>query len=174
MITLQSDLITFGADMGGEFLAVHTDRARTLLELLEPGKRYTVEVKEYRQKRSLDANAYAWVLIDKLAAKLNLSKAEVYRNAIREIGGVSETVCVLERGADALCNGWQRNGLGWQAEKLPSKITGCVNVVLYYGSSSYDTAQMSRLIDNLVEEAKSQGIETMTPAELQRLEGYGA
>ncbi len=51
---------------------------------------------------------------------------------------------------------------------MPSKIEGCVNVVLYYGSSTYDTKQMSSLIDQLIFDAKELGIETATPQELAR------
>lgn len=46
-------------------------------------------------------------------------------------------------------------------------------MLLYYGSSTYDGAQMARLIDNIVQDCKAVGIETMTPDELARLEGYG-
>lgn len=172
MISLQTDSITYGADMGGEFIAVHTPRAKEILPRIEQGKRYAVEIKEYRPKRSLDSNGYLWVLCDKIAEKLNIQKEEVYRKAIREIGGNSDTVCVMEKAADALCEGWRHNGLGWVAERFPSKIDGCVNVTLYYGSSTYDTATMQRLINYVVEDAKELGIETMTPQELARLEGY--
>ncbi len=128
----------------------------------------SVEIKKYRKRRSLDANAYAWVLIDKLANKLNLTKVEVYRELIRNIGGVSQTVCVKTEAVEALCSGWKHNGLGWFAETFPSKLPGCTNVILYYGSSCYDTQQMGNLIDLLVEDCKAQGIETATPDELAR------
>lgn len=52
-----------------------------------------VAVKQWHDKRSLDANAYLWVLIDKIAEAMHLDKAEVYRNSIRAIGGVSQVVC---------------------------------------------------------------------------------
>lgn len=123
-------------------------------------------LKKFRQKRSLDSNAYAWVLIDKLAAALRLTKEEVYREAIRGIGGVSETVCVKDAAVDRLVEGWKHNGLGWFTDTVKSKIPGCTNVVLYYGSSVYDTKQMSALIDVIVTEAKAQGIETLTPEQL--------
>ena len=58
---------------------------------------------------------------------------------------------------------------------MPSKLPGCVNVILYYGSSTYDTAQMSRLINLAVQDCKEQGIETMTPQELAAMmEGWNA
>ena len=132
-------------------------------------KTLSIEVKPYRAKRSLDANAYFFVLADKLAAKLGTSKEEVYRNAVRDIGGVSEIVCVKNEAVDRLCEGWSKNGIAWQTETFPSKIEGCTNVILYYGSSTYTTDQMSRLIDHIVQDCKAVGIETMTPCELANL-----
>lgn len=132
-------------------------------------KEYVIEVKQYHKKRSLDANAYCWTLIDKLAKKTRFKKSDIYRNAIREIGGNSEMVCVQDKAVDKLCQGWEHNGKGWQTETSKSKLNGCTNVTLYYGSSSYDTAQMSRLIDNIVQDCKAVGIETMTPKELEIL-----
>lgn len=131
-----------------------------------------IEIKKYRQKRSLDANAYAWVLIDKIAKVMRIDKKQVYREAIRNIGGVSETVCVQAAAVDRLCSSWAAHGLGWQADVMPSKIKGCSNVVLYFGSSTYDTRQMSALIDQLVQDAKALGIEILPPNELSRLAGY--
>ena len=121
----------------------------------------SIEVKKAAKKRSKDANAFAWVLIDKIAEKMSIAKTDVYRSAIREIGGVSETVCVRDRAVKRLRDGWEKNGIGWQTETMPSKITGCTNVILFYGSSTYDTAQMSRLIDLLIHDAEQLGIPTM-------------
>lgn len=161
----------FMQDIDGTWISFLVSRQEALgaLESIEDGKTYTVTVKEHRERRSLDANAYCWVLLDKLAEKLSISKTEIYRKFIRNIGGNSETVCVLEKAADKLCDGWEHNGIGWQTERIPSKIEGCVNVILYYGSSTYDTKQMSRLIDMVVDECKDHGIETLTPMELERL-----
>lgn len=127
------------------------------------------ELKEHREKRSLDANAYAWVLIGKLAEATGIDKTEIYRNAIRDIGGNYETVCARAQAADAMIKLWTGRGLGWQAEQFPSKIAGCVNLNLYYGSSEYDTRQMARLIDNIVQDCKACGVETLTPDKLALL-----
>lgn len=123
-------------------------------------------IKPWRNKRSLDSNSYAWALIDELAAAMGITKSEVYRAAIRDIGGVSETVCVQKKAVDTLCHAWESNGLGWQTERLSSKLPGCVNVVLYYGSSVYDSRQMSALIDKIVQDCHAVGIETRTPEEI--------
>lgn len=147
---------------GGEWALTFTtkeDASTVYSELHE--KAVNVEIKKASAKRSRDANAFAWVLIDKIAEKTRVAKSEVYRSAIREIGGVSEVVCVQDKAVERLRSGWEKNGIGWQTDTTPSKIPGCTNVVLYYGSSTYDTAQMSRLIDLLIQEAEQQGIPTM-------------
>lgn len=117
------------------------------------------QIAKARKRRSLDANAYAWVLADKLAAALHMSKEEVYRNAIRDIGGNSEIVCVPEKAFETLKRCWTKNGLGWQIETMPSKLPGCVNAILYYGSSAYDSRQMAVLVDHLKQDCESLGIE---------------
>lgn len=129
----------------------------------------SIKISKKTKKRSLDANAYCWVLISKLAEKLNISRTEIYRSAIKEIGGNSDTVCVQDKAVHSLCEGWKHNGLGWQTDTFPSKIEGCTNVILYYGSSTYDTQQMSRLINIITEECRQQGIETKSPEEIESI-----
>ena len=131
---------------------------------------YDLEVKEHRQKRSLDANAYCWVLIHKLAQATRLTPVEVYREAIRNVGNNFTPMCVREQDAERLKKNWSSHGLGWLCEDLgQSQVPGCVNIACYHGSSTYDTEQMSRLIDNLVQDCKALDIETMTPERLALL-----
>lgn len=132
-----------------------------------------IEVKKHRKRRSLDANAYFWALCGKLSEATGHGTREIYRACIRDVGGNFEVVCVQECAAEKLRQGWEHNGLGWVTDTVPSKIAGCVNMLLYYGSSTYDGAQMARLIDSIVQDCRAVGIETMTPDELARLEGYG-
>ncbi len=126
-------------------------------------------LKLFRNHRSLDANAYCWVLLDKLASALNEEKEEIYRCYIRQMGGNNTVVCVKNEAVGELCEKWTCNGLGWQTDTLPSKLDGCTNVILYYGSSTYDTEQMSSLIDLVVQDCDALGIETKTPEELAKL-----
>ncbi|WP_418932294.1 hypothetical protein [Hominenteromicrobium sp.] len=125
-----------------------------------------VTVKKHREKRSLDANAYFWVLVDRLAEKTRIPKTDIYRRYIREIGGNHEMVCVIDSAVEKLRNGWEHNGLGWQTDTMPSRIPGCTNVILYYGSSTYNTRQMSHLIDMAVQDCQEQNIETLSPEKL--------
>ena len=157
-----------GARIEGPDLILTSDgrEARRFAYDFKPGD---YEIVPRREKRSLDANAYCWVLVDKLAAAVGIEKLLVYQEAIRDIGGVSDTVCMKTEAVETFCRSWGKNGLGWQTETFPSKIEGCTNVIVYYGSSVYDKRQMSRLIDHLVQDCKAVGVETMPPERLQAL-----
>lgn len=128
----------------------------------------SIEIKKYKNKRSLDANAYMWVLISKLEEKLNISKDIIYKDAIRNTG-VYEVIPVKNEAVERFIEAWTKNGLGWVCETTKSKLEGYTNILAYYGSSTYNTAEMSRLIDFVVQECKQLNIETMTPEQLNIL-----
>jgi hypothetical protein len=133
-------------------------------------KKYSVEIKEYKKPRSLDANAYFWVLLDQLAGKVNKPKTEIYKDYIREIDGVSEVYGVKNVAVERFREAWLRKGIGWQIDTMPSKKSEDVtNVIAYFGSSTFNTEQMSKLIGFVVEDCRQYGIETMTPRELALL-----
>lgn len=132
-----------------------------------------VKVTRYRKRRSLDANAYAWVLMDKIAEATKVDKITVYRNAIREIGGVSDLVAVADHAVDKFRANWSAKGIGWQTDVLDSK-DGYKRVIVYYGSSTYDSEQMGALIDSLVQDAEALGIETRAPEEIARIKSLWA
>lgn len=138
-------------------------------EELHGDEKISVRFAKHRKKRSLDSNAYAWVLMDRLSEKLNIPKEQIYRQYIPNIGGVSETISIRNAGVDKLRETWHKNGLGWLTATFPSDTQGYTDVILYYGSSTYDTRQMSRLIDMIVHDCKEQGIETADPEELRAL-----
>ena len=155
-------------------LAIPYRDARKFVSEMKP-KKYVAEIKEHRKKRSLDANAYAWTLIGKLAARLStdgvvITPDQVYREAIRDVGGNYEVIPIRDDALERWQQIWAGKGLGWVCEVIgKSKIDGYTNTRCFYGSSVYDTAQMSRLISIIVDECKAAGVETMTPAELESL-----
>ena len=167
MIGKLKDLTTNRDGTQNITLVVHADFREEYDQLY--GKDLDIKISKHSAARSLDANARAWVLIDQIAEKTGEKKYTVYQNAIREIGGVSDVVCVKNEAVDTLCNKWEGKGSGWQTERCPSKLPGCTNVTLYYGSSTYNTKQMSDLIDSLIQDAQALGIPTLSPAEKDRL-----
>lgn len=164
--------LSFSYQTGNPLLTFEVEEKQSALNMAEAslnGGKLAIKVAEFKKKRSLDCNAYAWVLIGKIAEKTNVPKHEVYRSVIREIGGNSDTVCIQDHAVEQLCAGWQRNGIGWITDTMPSKLEGCTNVVLYYGSSTYDSEQMARMTSLLKQDCDALGIETKSPAELASL-----
>ncbi|MGN0787089.1 MAG: hypothetical protein ACI4OB_06825 [Christensenellales bacterium] len=133
-----------------------------------------ITVKKHRERRSRDANAYCWVLCEKLAQALSsdrskITKEDVYRQAIREVG-VYKDVSLDQDNALTFRKAWEMIGTGWVTERVDFSQDGTNETVrFYYGSSRYNTKQMSRLIDGLVQDCQAVGIETMTPAEIAEL-----
>ena len=132
--------------------------AKQILNELPEGT-YIAEIKKHKRKRTLDQNAYAWVLIARIAEKVKSSKEEVYRRFIRAVG-VCDVLCVQNKAVDRLIQNWGGQGIGWFAEKFDSKIESCTNVTVYYGSSTYDTTEMTRLLDEIISECKNLNIDT--------------
>ena len=133
-------------------------------------KLYSLEVKEHRKKRSLDANAYAWVLINKLAEVMRIPPVEVYRQAIQDISGNSEILPIKDEAVEQFKQAWSHNGIGWICRGMGrSKLPGYQNLMVYYGSSVYNTKQMSDLIDQLIQDCKALDIETLSPDKLSLL-----
>lgn len=134
------------------------------------GHDVSIEIKKHHKRRSLDANAYCWALIGQIADKQNLPKDEVYRKEILEHGAF-KVHCLQNDDVESSCNDWCSFGLGFQVETFPSKIDGCTNVIFYKGSSYYDTKQMAKLIDGIIQEAEGLGIPTITKEQEQELVG---
>lgn len=131
-----------------------------------------IKIDKIRNKRSLDANSYMWVLCDKIAKTLCkdgtiTTKEDVYKDSIMQIGSF-EPFIVQEKSFDKFKRIWEKQGLGFIVQEV-SKKDKCVRVNCYYGSSTYDTKEMSLLIELLVELAKSLDIETKSEKEIESL-----
>ena len=126
------------------------------------GKDVNMDLKVWKPKRSGAANRYMWVLVDKIAQVKHITKEEVYRQEIKEIGGVSTVLLMIDEAVERFCKDWDSRGVGWQTEVIPIG-DGRSNVIAYYGSSTFDRDQMTQLIENLIFEAENLGIDTDTP-----------
>lgn len=135
--------------------------------------KYDIQIKRKRPRRSKDANAYMWVLADKIANITLATKEEIYRKAIREVG-VFQDVAVQREAVGSLVRTWSENGIGWFADVFDSKLEDSVGtpmkrVRLYKGSHTYNSKEMARLIDYIVDECHNLGIVTDTPEEIERM-----
>ena len=124
-------------------------------------------IKRYREKRSLDANAYLWALIGKIADALRESKEEIYFDMLKRYGQ-GGAVSVEQKYAEDFKRSYKYNDfLG--SSVLNGKTFD--HFRFWVGSSEYNTEEMSILIDGVVYEAKNLGIETMATEELKSLLG---
>lgn len=126
---------------------------------------HDAELKKHFEKRSLNANAYAWALITEIGNVLRMSKEDVYLDMLKRYGQ-GGAVSVQERYADGFRRSYKYNeSLG------KSELNGKMweHFRFWIGSSEYNTKEMSILIDGIVDEAKALDIETLTEAELSRM-----
>ena len=162
-------------DVEGRPLVTLRVADRTVLndEILD-GRELELSLKEYKPKRSLSANAYMWVLIGKIAEALRISQDEVYHQMLCDYGTYEMdggTTQIISIRAEAKLTGWMFvHTKPIKTVKLGGKPF--THYALIKGSSKYDTREMSFLLDGVIYEAKELGIETMTPEELERLNGY--
>lgn len=135
---------------------------------------FDVSVDKHREKRSKDANAYMWELIGRIAEVIGATPRDVYRRQIIDSNGRYDPLLVYPESFGRLKEAWESKGIGWIAERMDTADNGMVIVNCYYGSSTYTSGEMSRLIDSVIAECRELGIETMPPAELERLlSSYG-
>lgn len=152
-------------------LLLDTNDKDTIQQLKKENK-LNIELKKWFQKRSLDANAYCWVLCDKIAKELSkegivITKEQVYKDGILQIG-TFEPMIVELKAFDNFKRIWEKQGLGFIVQEVSQKDK-CVKVHCYYGSSTYDSKEMSLLIELLVGLAESLNIETKSKAEIDSL-----
>lgn len=134
-----------------------------LLREYKDGATYTAEIKRFRKRRSKNASDLCWAMCEQLADAIRSTKEEVYRDQIRKVGVYKDFHLPTDE-AKTLQAAWGQLGTGWITEQVDDD--GPLIVVrAYYGSSRYNTKQMARLLDNLIQDCDAVGIDTMTPKE---------
>lgn len=135
------------------------------IQALENDKLKVMTIKYHREKRSLDANAFAWVLIDKIAKKLGSSDDEIYTEMLRKYG-IKDYVAALPQAEEVLKKVYR---VVEPIKDTNINGTPAKTFKLVRGSSTYDSLEMSQFINGIVEEAKALGIEILTPDELNQM-----
>lgn len=169
-MTLTTDKARWSVDGDGFWVSFRVNEETRAKKLVaEMDKPNSIEVKPVQKKRSPNSNAYLWALLDKLAAVLDTTKEELYLGYVRR-GGPFRDFTLTEAEAKTFRHAWGMIGTGWPTEQVDYAPDGeRVVIRAYYGSSTYNNKQMSRLLNAVVDDCKGQGIETMTPCELALL-----
>lgn len=126
----------------------------------------SIKAVKFRKKRSLDANAYCWVLMTKIAEVIDSSKEEVYEEMLQKYGFLAQddegfVVITMKSSTDI-----SKIDGHWKRYKSNGKFTSYLKI---QGSSEYDTAQMAHFTDQIVLEAKELDIEVLTPNEIAKM-----
>ena len=138
-----------------------------IIESLDDDKEYICEIKQYRKKRSKTQNNYMWELLGLLSQEINVGSEDLYRDYIKEIG-IYRDVEFDKEAVGTIQTVWSAYGLGWFTD-IVDNVNDKTTVRLYYGSSSYNSKQMSVLIDKVVQDCQAVGIQTLTPQEIALL-----
>jgi hypothetical protein len=129
-------------------------------------KLLNLTAKIHREKRSLDANAYAWVLMQKIAEAIHTDKWSVYLMMLERYSPVFTHIIVRPEAVERVKGEWRTvKVLG------PIQVNGSSGIQLqcYFGSSTFDSKEMASFIDRIVSECKEMGIETLPPDEIERM-----
>ena len=167
---LEFDKAKWSMDMDGAWFSVRIEAPRLVTAWIEgmKDKTYIAKLSEKRQKRSLDSNAYYWVLAGELARVMDKTPEDIYMKHIKGLGNY--TVYGMQAEAVPMFDKlWTSGHLGRFIETRAAKAPGIVNVLAYYGSSDFDGQQMRRLIDHAVQDCQALGIETRPPEEVESL-----
>ena len=132
---------------------------------IQIGLNEEIEVK--RKKRSNNANSYFWELLQKLCFELNLDLIQEYRKRVKELG-ICQTFVLDTHNLATFEFLWSSRGIGWFTEKVDENEDK-TTINAYYGSSSYNSKQFSRLLDNLIQDCRSVGIQTLEDREIEEL-----
>ena len=174
MISFKGEIKDINKTFKSEYILTITTDERNLSidelnNLKNTNKGLKIDISRWRDKRSLNANAYAWVLMDKIAEIQRTTKEEIYKHVILKVG-VFEILPITDIAVESFIKRWQSKGLGWVCEIMgSSKIKDYTNVIAYYGTSTYNSQEMSRFIDEIVFEAQQLKIQTETPERINEM-----
>lgn len=137
----------------------------SLIKEIENNKTFDVEVKEHKEKRSINANNYSWALQSKIAKVLNKALDEVHFEQVMQYG-VVEVVSIKSTAYDSA-----KRCFDYVKEIGRSKLNGVefVHCKVGVGTHNYNTKEMATYIDGIVADAKELGIETLDEKQLKEM-----
>lgn len=138
--------------------------AMAMFDQLNLIEKLSIKISKYRNKRSLDANNYAWALLGKIADILRISKDECYLKMLKRYGQ-GAVAKIPNKYADDFKRAYQYVE---KHESLPDE-ENAQYFRFWVGSSKYNTEEMAIFIDGIVAEAQDLGIQTMTPDEIANM-----
>ena len=122
-----------------------------------------IEIKEHKSKRSTEANRLMWDCLGKIAAALNADKWDIYLQELKKYGKFTYVV-IKPNAFDSFVKNWRI------CENLGEiNVNGDIGVQLlcYFGSSSYDSKEFSTLLNGIISDMKDMGLQTPSEREFE-------
>lgn len=162
-VNLTQDFVT--GDTFITFKVNESNLARIESDKIKNCDKLSIKVVKYREKRSLDANAMLWTLLSKMSDVLKTNKDDLYIEMLSRYG-VFTHIIVKPSALERVKAEWRdAKDLG---EVFVNGVVG-IQLQCYFGSSTYNTKEMSVLIDGVVNECKELDIETLSPNEIDQM-----
>lgn len=125
------------------------------------------EIEVKRKKRSKNANSYFWEMLQQLCSEMNLDVIAEYKKRVKELGIFKQWEIEAEN-VPTFEKLWCDRGIAWFIEKVEENGNKVI-INAYYGSSSYNSKQFSKLLDNLIQDCRSVGLQTLEDKEIEEL-----
>lgn len=136
-----------------------------LVGQLEINKDKEFEIKEYKPKRSRNANALLWHCLGEIASALNEDKWNIYLQMLKAYGKYTY-ICVKPEVVESIKKQWR------ECEVIGNvTINGkdAVQMLCYFGSSTYDSKEFSNLLNGVISEMENMGLDTPNDKETERV-----
>lgn len=151
--------------LNGEIEIVLTSEKNILADIEKvKDKDLNIRITKYYNRRSLDANAYCWVLISEIADKMTISKDECYLGMLKDYG--QQFVCKIP---NKYVEHFKRNEKYFEEHESLEPEEKAQYFRVFVGSSNYDTEEMRAFIEGIKQEAEALGIDTRTPDEIAEM-----
>lgn len=172
-MTIRGEIVSVYPDITLDQVFIQIQTTKACLEALQAVREVRdldIDIKRHREKRSLNSNSYFHLLCGKIAEKLGVTQTEVKNQMLRDYGYVDDDIRTIILRDDV--NYLRLEDLHLRPIEGQRKQLGKYFYQVYYvirGSHTYNTEEMSRLIDGTVSEAKDLGIEVIPPEELKSM-----
>lgn len=143
---------------------VNESSAINEIEHIQACEKLSIKAVKHRQKRSLDANGLLWVCLGKLAEAFHTDKWSVYLQMLKRYGQYTY-ICVKPSVVEAVKFQWRESEILGEIDINGKKA---VQMLCYFGSSTYNTKEFSVLLEGVISEMKEAGLETPTSEDMRR------
>lgn len=134
------------------------------IERLKDDEKLSIKIVKYRKKRSLDANGLLWHCLGEIASSLQADKWDIYLQMLKRYGKYTY-ICIKPNMVESVRSQWRECEV---VGNVNINGTEAVQMLCYFGSSTYNTKEFSVLLDGVISEMHEMGLEVPPSTEMKR------